>query len=307
MAGGVITTGNVPRLLQDGLDNVFGQTYDNHPIEYDKIYSINTGTKNFQLDQQMEGLGLAAFKDEGDDIEFDSAQQGFTPRYVHLTAAKGFIMTMEAMQDERYGVFKKRAQLLAFGQTQLKEITGANVLNNGFDSGFTMPGGDGLELFSSVHINGPSGGTFANELPVAADFAEAALEDLLIIISKATDPRGLRIALMPERLVGPSDLAFEFQRVMGSVLQNDTANNATNAVRDLNAIPGGHTINHYLTNTKAWFITTNSPEGMKYYTRMAIKFEEDNAFTSGNAREKAVQRYSFGFSDPRGIYGSEGT
>ena len=307
MAGGTITTGNVPRLLQDGLNKVFGQTYDEHPIEWDKIFDSSTSRKNFELDQQMEGFGLAAEKPEGQDIEFDSASQGFTPQYKHITAAKGFIITMEALMDELYGVFSKRARALAFGMTQFKEITGANILNNGFDSNFTMPGGDGLELFSLVHVNGPTGGTFSNELTVAADLSESSLEDLLIQIANAKDPRGLNIALTPVRLIVPTELAFETQRIMGSVLQNDTANNATNAIRDMNAIPGGHVVNHYLTDTDAWFVKTNSPDGMKYFSRMSVEFGEDNAFASGNAREKAVERYSFGWTDPRGIYGSAGS
>jgi len=306
MAGGTITTGNIPRLLQDGLDKIFGQTYDEHSTEWDKIFDTNTSSKAFELDQQMEGFGLAAEKPEGQDIEFDSASQGFTPQYKHITVAKGFIITKEARQDELYGVFKKRARALAFGMTQFKEITGANILNNGFDSNFLMTGGDGVELFSQLHVNGPSGGTFQNELTVPTDLSEASLEDMLILISNATDPRGLRIALTPERLIVPTALAFETQRILKSVLQNDTANNAVNAIRDMDALPGGHTVNHYLTDVNAWFVKTNSPEGMKYYTRQAVEFGEDNAFSSGNAREKSDERYSFGWSDPRGMFGSAG-
>ena len=307
MAGGTITTGNVPRLLQEGLNKVFGQTYDEHPTEFDKIFDTQTSKKAFELDQQMEGFGLAVEKPEGQDIEFDSATQGFTPQYKHITAAKGFIITKEALRDDLYSVFKKRARALAFGMSQFKEITGANVLNNGFDSNFVMTGGDGVELFSSVHVNGPSGGTFGNQLPVAADLSESSLEDMLIIIGNAKDPRGLSISLMPERLIIPVAEAFNCQRILGSVLQSGTANNDTNAMRDMNSIPQGHVVNHYLTDTDAFFIKTNSPEGMRHYQRQAVEFGEDNAFTSGNAREKADERFSFGWSDPRGIYGSQGS
>ena len=191
--------------------------------------------------------------------------------------------------------------------TQTKETVGANVLNRGFNSSFTQVDGDGVELFSTAHINGPSGGTFSNKLTVDADLSEASLEDLLITIGNATDPRGLQIAIQGTRLIVPVALQFESQRILGSVLQNDTGNNATNAVRDMNAIRDGFTVNHYLTDTDAWFIKTNAPDGMKYFTRQAVEFGEDNAFTSGNARMKADERYSFNWSDPRGIYGSAGS
>lgn len=308
MAGGTITTGNIPRLLQDGLNKVFGQTYDEHSTEWDKIFDTSTSKKNFELDQQYEGFGLAPEKPEGQDVEFDSASQGFTPQYKHITYAKGFIVTQEAMEDELYGVFKRRARSLAFSMQQTKETIAANILNNGFDSSYLMTGGDGVELFSTAHLNGPSGGTYSNELATPADLSEASIEDLIIQIGNATDPRGLKIAIKPTRLIVPVALAFEAQRIMGSVLQNDTSNNATNALKDMNAIPGGHVVNHYLTDTDAWFIKTDcgGGEGLKHFTRRAVSFGEDNAFTSGNARMKADERYSFGWTDSRGCYGSAG-
>ena len=306
MAGGVVTTGNIPRLLQDGLNKIFGQEYNDHATEYTQIFDTESSQKNFELDQQMEGYGLAAVKPEGQDIEFDSQSQGFTPQYQHLTIAKGFIITKEALADERYGVFKKRARALAKGFTQFKEITGANILNNGFDSNFLMPGGDGVELFSQLNLNGPSGGTFQNELTVAADLSEASLEDMLILISNARDPRKLRIALRPLRLVIPTALAFEATRILNSILQNDTANNAINAIRDMGALPGGVAVNHYLTDTDAWFVKTDVMDGMKYMTRQSIEYGEDNAFTSGNSRQKGDERYSFGWTDKRGMFGSQG-
>ena len=303
---GTITTGNIPRLLQEGLNRIFGATYEEHPTEWDKIFDSSESRKAFEVDAQLEGLGLAPEKPEGDEISFDSMTQGFTPKYQNLTYAKGFIVTKEALADELYGQLENKTRRLAFSMSQTKEVVGANVLNRGFNSAFTQPDGDGLELFSSVHINGPSGGTFSNELAVAADLSEASLEDLLIVIGNATDPRGLQIALQGIRLVVPVALQFEAQRILGSVLQNDTGNNATNAVRDMNALRDGFTVNHYLTDTDAWFIKTNSPDGLKYFTRQAVEFGQDNAFTSGNARMKADERYSYGWSDPRGMYGSEG-
>lgn len=303
---GTITTGNIPRLLQEGLKSVFGNTYDEHPKEFDKIFDTLDSSKNFEVDAQLEGFGLAPEKPEGDEIAFDSVSQGFTPKYKNLTYAKGFILTKEAMSDELYSQFTKRARMLAFAMTQTKEVVGANILNRAFNSSFLMVDGDGLELLSTAHVNGPSGGTFSNKLAVDANLSEAALEDILIQIGNAKDPRGLQIALQGIRLIIPTALQFEAQRILGSVLQNDTGNNATNAVRDMNSLRDGFTVNHYLTDTNAWFIKTNSPDGMKYYTRQAVEFGEDNAFTSGNARMKADERYSFGWTDPRAMFGTAG-
>lgn len=304
---GTITTGNFPRLLQDGLNKVFGREYDEHPTEWNKIYDSMDSGKNFEVDAQLEGMGLAPEKPEGDEISFDSFRQGFTPKYKHLTYGKGFIVTKEALQDELYGELNKKTRSLAFAMNQTKETVASNILNRGFNSAFTMVDGDGVELFSTVHPLGPSGGTFSNKLAVDADLSEASLEDLLIQIGNAVDARGLQIALQGIRLIIPVALQFETQRILGSVLQNDTGNNATNSVRDMNSIRDGFTVNHYLTDTDAWFIKTNSPDGMKYFTRQAVEFGQDNAFTSGNARMKADARYSFGWTDPRGIYGTSGS
>lgn len=303
---GTITTGNIPRLLQEGLNRIFGATYAEHPTEWDKIFDRFDSRKAFEVDAQLEGLGLAPEKPEGDEVSFDSFTQGFTPKYKNLTYAKGFIVTKEAMADELYGQLENRTRRLAFSMTQTKETVAANILNRGFNSAFTQIDGDGVELFSTANINGPSGGTFSNKLSTDADLSEASLEDLLIIIGQATDPRGLQIALQGVRLVVPVALQFESQRILGSVLQNDTDNNATNAVRDMNALRDGFTVNHYLTDDSAWFVKTNAPDGMKYFTRQSVEFGEDNAFTSGNARMKADERYSFGYSDKRGIYGTAG-
>ena len=302
---GTIARGNIPRLLQQGVKKVFGQAYDKHDIEWNKFFDEDSSRKAFELDVQFEGFGLAGVKDEGGDISFDSQRQGFTPTYPHVTYGKGFVVTKEAIQDELYDQFSKRARCLAFSMTQTKEVIGANVLNNGGNSSFLMGGGDGVSLFNDSHVNGPTdNGTFANRLPITADLSEASLEDLLIQIGQATDPRGLRIAIQGTRLIIPVQLQFEAQRILGSVLQNDTANNATNALRDMNAIRDGFVVNHYLTDPSAWFIKTNAPDGMKYYTRQEVEFGEDNAFTTGNMRFKADERYSFGWTDPRGMYGS---
>lgn len=301
-----ITTGNVPRLLQEGINTIFGRTYDEHPIEWDKIFDSGPSRKAFELDVQLEGFGLAEVKDEGTDIAFDDFSQGFTPKYINLTYAKGYIATEEAIEDELYDQLMIKAQALAFSMTQTKETVGASVLNNGFNSDFTMDGGDGVELLATNHGNGPSGGTFSNELATAANLTEASLEALSIQIGKATDARELKIMLREQNLIIPVDLRFTAQRILGSVLQNNTANNATNALRDLNIIQG-FDVNHFLSSATAWFIKTNAPRGLRYFTRRPVRFREDNAFSTGNARFKADERYVFGWTDPRGVYGTEGT
>ena len=304
---GVITTGNISRLLQDGIKNVFGQAYEAHPTQWNMLFDEETSTKAFEQDQQFEGFGLAPVKQEGAGVAYDSQQEGFAPKFQNLTYAKGFIVTKEAMDDNLYHLFDRRARALAFSMQQTKENVGANIYNRGFNSAFLMTGGDGVELFSTAHVNGPSDSTtFSNELATPAALSEASLEDLLIQISEATDPRGLRIALKGQELIVPPKLGFEAERILKSVLQNDTANNAINAVRSKGMLPGGYMVNNYLTSATAWFIKTNAPDGMKYYTRQAVSFDEDMDFGTSNARFKADERYSFGWSDPRGAYGSAG-
>lgn len=304
---GVITTGNISRLLQEGVKNVFGQAYNEHETQWQMLFNTETSTKAFELDQQFEGFGLAPVKREGDGVAYDSQQEGFTPKFPNLTYAKGFIVTREAMEDNQYNLFVRRARALAFSMRQTKEVVGANVYNRGFNSAFLMEGGDGVELFSTAHINGPSDPTtFSNELATPAALSEAALEDLLIQINEATDPRGLRIAIRGERLIVPPKLGFEAERIMNSVLQNDTGNNAVNAIRSTGMLPAGHMVNNYLTSDTAWFIKTNAPNGIKHYNRQDVRFEQDNDFGTSNARFKADERYAFGWTDPRGAYGSAG-
>ena len=303
---GTIGTGSVPRLLQAGVANIFGNSLKAHTNKWDKMFSMNKSTKNFEVDVQLEGFNRASSKPEGDDITFDSRRQGFTPKYPHITFAKGYIVTEEALEDELYGQLNDGARALARVMNITKEIEGAAVYNNGFDTGVTMIDGDGSPLFSTSHANGPSGGTYSNRLTVDADLSEASLEDMLIQIQTATDARGLPAALQAARLVNAPANSFEAQRILGSVLQNDTGNNATNAVRDMNAVRDGFISNPFLTDADAWFLTTDAPNGLKYFNRRAVRFGQDNAFTSGNARFKADERYSFGWSDARGAFGSAG-
>ena len=304
--GGTITTGSMPRLLQEGVYNVFGRKYEERETQWDKFLTRMDSKKNFELGVQVEGFGLMAQKPQGEDVKFDTRRQGFTPKYVHITYGKGFVATMEALMDELYGEINASAEALAFSARQTEEQTGANILNRGFDVTSTMIDGDGQPLFATAHPNGPSGGTYSNQLTVGADLAEASLEDLSTQVRETRDPRGLVIGLMPRCLIAAPRNQFEAQRILGSVLQNDTANNATNALRDTNMLPDGHFINDYLTDPDAWFLKTNAPHGLKRYVRMAIDFGEDNAFASGNGRFKAVGRWSDGWDDPRGMFASSG-
>jgi len=302
-----ITTGNEARLLQEGLNSVFGQAYGKHEKQYGMIFDEGTSQKAFEQDQQWEGFGLATAKPEGDSIAYDSQTEGISPKYVNVTYGKGFIVTEEAMEDQLYGVFNRKARALAFSMNQTKEVVAANVLNNGFDSSFTMTGGDGLELFSTAHVNGPSDPTtHSNKLAIDADLTESSLEDLLIQINQATDPRGLRIALQGVRLIVAPGNMYNAKRILGSQLQNDTANNAINAIKADNSLPGGYRVNNYLTDADAWFIKTNAPDGMKCFNRRKTRFEQDMDFGTSNMRFKATERYVFGWTDDRGMYGSQG-
>ena len=304
---GVITTGNISRLLVEGVKNVFGQAYNAHGMQWDKLFDTEDSRKSFEQDQQFEGFGLAPVKQEGAGVAYDSQQEGFSPKFQNLTYAKGFIVTKEAMADNLYNLFERRARALAFSMQQTKENVAANVYNRGFNPAFLMTGGDGVELFSQAHVNGPSDSTtFSNELAVPAALSEASLEEMLIQINEATDPRGLRIALRGQRLIVPPKLGFEAERILKSVLQNDTANNAINAIRNQGMLPGGHMVNNYLTSSTAWFIKTDAPDGVKCFKRQAVEFDQDMDFGTSNARFKADERYSFGWSDPRGVYGSAG-
>lgn len=300
----VISTGSIPRLLQLGVKRAFGDSLQEFDTKYNKIFNVMTSNKAYELDVQLEGFGLANEKDQGDDITFDSRMQGFAPKYVHATWAKGYIVTEEALADELYGQLDKGARSLARAMNITREFEAHSVLNDGWDTNYTMIDGDGKPLFSTTHPNGPSGGTYSNRLTVEADLSEASLEDLLALIGRAEDARGLPAMIAAQRLViADSVNKFNAQRIMGSVLQNDTANNATNAIRDMNLIKQGYLTTPYLTQDQAWFVTTDAPEGLTFFQRADITFGQDNAFTSGNARFKASMRQSQGWSDARGAYG----
>jgi hypothetical protein len=307
MVATIITTGSIPRLLQDGIGKIFGDELAQHEPKYNKIFQVLKSKNAYEINVQLEGFGLATEKDQGDDITFDSRSQGFTPKYPMIEYSKGFIVSQTALEDELYGQFNDGARALGRSMNITREVYAHAPLNDGFTTDSAMIDGDGLALFSTAHLNGPSGGTFSNKLAVDADLSEASMEDMLALVQTVEDARGLPAALMAERLVVAAGTnTFQAQRIMGSVLQSDTAYNNTNAARDMNAIRQGWLSSPYLTDADAWFITTNAPNGLKFYQRVDIQFGQDNAFTSGNARFKSRMRQAVGYDDPRGVFGSAG-
>jgi hypothetical protein len=300
---GVIYTSNHPKALWPGVKAWFGRMYDEHVEEYSKIFDRDSSSRAYEERAELTGFGLAPVKNQGGSISYDSESQGVTSRLTNVTYALGYVVTMEELQDNLYEmVSKRRSKALAFSMRQTKETVGANVLNRGFNSSYT--GGDGKELLATDHPT--LDGTQSNELSTAADLSEAALEDLMIQIMQAKNSRGLRIALKGEKLIVPPALFYEANRILKSALQNDTANNAVNALKATNALPGGIVLNHYLTDSDAWFIKTNCPEGLIYQERMPMEFEQDNDFDTKNAKAAAVERYVFGWCDWRALYGTPG-
>ena len=300
----VITTGAHPKALWPGVQAWFGAKYDEHPVECTALFDTSPRSKkNFEEDVQMTGFGLMPAKPEGNATTYDDHSQDWVKRYVPTAYSMGYIVTKEELDDNLYLERSfQRAGMLAFSARQTKENVGANVYNRAFDSGYL--GGDAKELLATDHPQS-SGGTFSNELAVAANLSEASLEDIAIQIANATNPRGLKISLRPTSLVVPPALMFEAQRILKSTLQSDTANNDTNALRTMGVIPKV-TINHYLTSTTAWFVRTNCPNGLKFIPRIGLEFTQDNDFDTENAKAKCYERYDFGWTDPRGLYGSAG-
>lgn len=302
--GGVINTSNHPKALWPGVKAWWGKAYEDHQEEYTDLFETVSSDKSYEEDVQLVGFGLAQVKAQGAGVTYDSEIQGFTTRYTHIAYALGYIVTHEELKDNLYAeVSNTRAASLARGFRQTKERVGANVYNRGFNGSYT--GGDGVALLSTAHPN-TSGGTFSNKLAVDADFSEASLEDLTIQIMKATDDRGLLINLMPQSLHVAPDNFYNANRIMGSVYQPGNANNDINVVKAMNVLPKGIKVNHYFTDADAWFIRTNVPNGMKYYEREAISFDQDNDFDTMNAKAKGYERYSFGWTDPRAVFGSQG-
>lgn len=299
-----ITTSNFAKLLWPGINSIYGKAYDEHGVEYTDLFDEFKSGKAFEEDLGITSFGLASRKTEGNSIAYDEENQAFLTRYNHLVYGLGFVITREMVEDDQYGVVgDRRSRALAFSMRQTKEIVGANVYNRAFNSSYK--GGDGVEMISGSHLN-HSGGTWSNTLATAADLSEASLEQASIDIMKLTNDRGLKISVMPQTLIVPSDLVFEAQRILETPYRVGTADNDINALKQMGKFPGGVKVNHYLTDPDAWFIRTNVQDGLKCFNRRAMSFAIDNDFDTENAKFKATERYSFGWTDPRAIYGSAG-
>ena len=290
--------------LLPGLNALFGMEYARYDDEHSEIYEAESSDRSFEEEVKLSGFDAAPVKDEGSAISYDAAQESFTARYNHETIAMGFAITEEAMEDNLYDSLSARyTKALARAMAHTKQVKAVVPLNNGFTTAYSS--GDGVALFSASHPL-VSGGTNSNTQSTAADLNETSLEAAVIQIGKWTDERGLMIAARPQTLVIPPDLQFVAARVMQSELRPGTADNDINAVRSMGVVPGGTVVNHYLTDTDAWFLLTDVPNGLKHFNRVALETGMDGDFDTGNVRYKARERYSFGVSDPLGIWGSPG-
>lgn len=298
-----ITTGAHPKALWPGIKEWWGRQYAEHQIEYTDLFDTETSDKAYEEDVEITGFGLAPVKNQGTAINYDTESQGTVTRYTHVAYALGYIVTYEELRDDLYEIVsKRRAKMLAFSMRQTKENVAANVFNRAFNATYTF--GDGQVLIGTAHPS--QTGLQSNLLTTAADLSETSLEDLTIQIMQATNNRGLKISLMPQSLHVSTQNWYEANRILKSVLQNDTANNAINVLKATNVFPKGIKLNHYFTSATAWFIRTNAPAGMKYYERDAVMFDQDNDFDTKNAKAASYERYSFGNSDWRGVYGTAG-
>jgi hypothetical protein len=289
--------------LLPGLNALYGLEYDKYENEHSEIYETETSDRSFEEEVKLSGFGAAPVKAEGASISYDNAQEHYTARYNHETVAMGFSVTEEAMEDNLYDSLSARyTKALARAMAYTKQTKAAALLNTGFTS---FNSGDGVTLFSTSHPT-VGGGTNANKLAVNADLNETSLEQAVIDISAFTDERGLLIAARPRKLIVPPALMFVATRLLQTELRTGTADNDTNALRSNGSIPEGYRVNHYLTDTDAFFITTDIPNGMKHFERTTMATSMDGDFDTGNVRYKARERYSFGVSDPLGMFGSPG-
>lgn len=289
--------------LLPGLNALFGLEYEKYEDEHTMIYDTESSERSFEEETKLSGFAAAPVKAEGSAIAYDTAQESFTARYQHETIALGFSITEEAMEDNLYDSLSARyTKALARAMAHTKQVKAASLLNNGFT---TFNSGDGVTLFNVSHPL-VSGGVNANRPAVATDLNETSLEDAVINIAAYTDERGLLIAARPRRLIVPPSLMFVATRLMETEQRTGTADNDINALRNNGSIPEGYSVNHYLTDNNAFFITTDVPNGMKHFQRTAMETSMDGDFDTGNVRYKARERYSFGVSDPLGIYGSPG-
>jgi hypothetical protein len=292
--------------LLPGLNALFGLEYARYGEEHKEIYETETSERSFEEETKLSGFSAAPVKNEGSAIRYDNAQEAWTARYNHETIALGFSLTEEAIEDNLYDSLSARyTKALARAMSYTKQVKAANVLNNGFTNTAAYYGGDGVPLFSASHPL-VSGGSNSNIPTTAADLNETSLENAVIQIAAWTDERGLLIAAKPKKLIVPPALQFVATRLLETELRVGTNDNDINALKNNGSIPEGYTINHFLTDTNAWFLTTDVPNGMKHFIRSPLANSMDGDFDTGNVRYKARERYSFGWSDPLGMFGSAG-
>jgi hypothetical protein len=290
--------------LLPGLNALFGLEYARYGEEHKEIYEIESSERSFEEETKLSGFAAAAVKNEGSAIQYESGQEAWTSRYNHETIALGFALTEEAVEDNLYDSLSARyTKALARAMAYTKQVKAAAVLNNGFNAAYT--GGDGQSLFSAAHPL-VAGGTNSNQPTTAADLNETSLEAAVIQIAAWTDERGLLIAAKPKKLLVPPALQFVATRLLETEGRVGTTDNDLNALKSNGAIPEGYAINHFLTDNNAWFLTTDVPNGLKHFVRQALVTSSDSDFDTGNMRYKARERYSFGWSDSLGIYGSSG-
>ena len=290
--------------LLPGLNALFGLEYATYGQEHKEIYETETSERSFEEETKLSGFSAAPVKNEGSAVAYDNAQEAWTARYTHETIAMGFSITEEAIEDNLYDSLSARyTKALARAMAYTKQVKAANVLNNAFNTSVTY--GDGVSLCNTAHPL-VSGGTNSNRPATAADLNETSLENAVIQIAAWTDERGLLIAAKPKKLVVPPALMFVATRLLETELRVGTNDNDINAIKSNGSIPEGYTVNHYLTDTNAWFLTTDVPNGLKHFVRMPLDTKMDGDFDTGNVRYKARERYSFGVSDPLGIFGSPG-
>ena len=290
--------------LLPGLNALFGLEYARYGEEHKEIYETETSERSFEEETKLSGFSAAPVKNEGSAIAYDNAQEAWTARYTHETIAMGFSITEEAIEDNLYDSLSSRyTKALARAMAYTKQVKAANVLNNAFNTGVTY--GDGVSLCNTAH---PliSGGTNSNRPTTGADLNETSLENAVIQIAAWTDERGLLIAAKPKKLVVPPALMFVATRLLETELRVGTTDNDINALKNNGSIPEGYAINHFLTDTNAWFLTTDVPNGMKHFVRTPLQNSMDGDFDTGNVRYKSRERYSFGWSDPLGMFGSPG-
>jgi hypothetical protein len=291
--------------LLPGLNALFGLEYKTYGEEHKEIYEIESSERSFEEETKLSGFSAAPVKNEGQAIAYDNAQEAWTARYNHETIALGFSLTEEAIEDNLYDSLSKRyTKALARGMAYTKQVKAASILNNGFSAAYT--GGDGQSLFSTAHPL-VSGGTNSNTFSTQSDLNETSLEAAVIQIATWTDERGLLIAAKPRKLVVPPNLMFVAKRLLDTELRVGTTDNDINALKAMGSIPEGYTVNHFLTDTNAWFLKTDVPNGMKHFVRTPLSNSMDGDFDTGNVRYKSRERYSFGWSDPLGMFGSSGS